>query len=286
MARIITTPIFIVLLAASWNFSFPLLCSSFSTQSPIVSRKSLLGSDEQQTTSNLIFPGGGIFFYWQAGVISYLREKNYPLAQDQIKFTGASAGALCATLTAANVDFEFATKLALDKSREAGIWDRPLGLYGIWGPIIDTWLDELLPDDKEVLDQVNNKVNILVTRVPSFQKAKISQFESKRDLIKANMASVHIPFFLNGKITTDFRSAPHIDGSFLTKPEDYHLGDKSLILDWQVDPFLRDRNLGDAVQALSEDGIWDLVERGRNYAVQMEKDGAFDHIFSSPLTTS
>jgi len=83
------------------------------------------------------------------------------LAGDQIKFTGASAGALCATLTAADVDFEFATKLALEKSREAGIWDRPLGLYGIWGPIIDTWMDEILPDDKEVLEAVNDKVNIL-----------------------------------------------------------------------------------------------------------------------------
>ena len=281
MSRLITTSIFVAALA----IASPLItvCSSFSTQSPI-SRNSNVGSDTSAATSNIIFPGGGIFFYWQAGVVSYLREKNYPLGNDQIKFTGASAGALCATLTAANVDFEFATKLALDKSREAGIWDRPLGLYGIWGPIIDTWLDELLPDDEEVLGMVNDKVNILVTRVPTFQKDKICQFESKRDLIKANMASVHIPLFLNGKITTDFRNAPHIDGSFLTKPEDYHIGDKSLILDWQTDPYLRDRNLGDAVKALSEDGIWDLVERGRKYAVQMEKNGDFDSIFPIPLT--
>jgi len=271
------TPIFGYI---AWSIVVLPLCASFSIQTPVTSPDAIPKSGittGTSSSSNLIFPGGGIFFYWQAGVINYLREKGYPLSGDHVKFTGASAGALCATLTAAEVDFEFATKLALQKSREEGIWDRPLGLYGIWGPIIDTWMDEILPDDEEVLKSVNDKVNILVTKVPTFQVAKISQFESKRDLINCNMASVHIPLFLNGKFTTDFRKGAHIDGSFLSKPEDYNSGgDRSLILDWQADPFLRDRNLGDAVKALSEDGIWDLVDRGRKYAVKMEKDGDFD----------
>ncbi len=220
-------------------------------------------------TKKIIFPGGGIFFYWQAGAVTYLREKGYPINDPRIHFTGASAGALCATLTACNVDFEDATSLALKKAREEGVWDRPLGLFGIWGNIIDEWLEELLPgndlDQHEVLLPLVNdggKLSILATEVPSFQKKKISDFKSKRDLIDANMASVHIPFFLDGKAATQFRLQPYIDGSFLANMDEYRQdSSRSIILDWKSDPLLKDRKLGDAVAVISEEGIWDLLER-------------------------
>ncbi len=227
------------------------------------------------STKNIVFPGGGIFFYWQAGVITYLREQNYPILRRDIIFTGASAGALCATLAAADVDFEKATALALDQAREAQIWDRKLGLYGIWGPIIDEWLEELLPDEKILLDSVNDKLSLLVTEIPSFQKRKISQFYSKRDVIDACLASVHIPLFMDTRLTRDFRNVPHIDGSFLAESSDYHMDNRSVYLDWTADPLLSDRSLGDAVTALNEDGIWNLLESGRKYAVKMEKEGKF-----------
>lgn len=95
------------------------------------------------------------------------------------------------------------------------------------------------------------------------------------------MASVHIPFFLDGKLTTDYRSKPHIDGSFLSKPEDYHNNNNNnniITLDWTEDPILNDRTLADAVTALSKDGIWDLLERGRTYASFMEERGDFDSL--------
>lgn len=106
-------------------------------------------------TPYLLFPGGGIFFYWQAGVVTYLREKGYKL--DDIRLGGASAGALTATLTATDVDFYQATELALSLAKDAGVWDRKGGLQGIWGPMIDAWLDELLPDD--AVEKVNNRVS-------------------------------------------------------------------------------------------------------------------------------
>lgn len=230
----------------------------------------------QRPTKSIVFPGGGIFFYWQAGVLTYLREQNYPILNDNVEFIGASAGSLCATLSATNVNFETATALALDKAREAEVWDRPMGLYGIWGAMIDEWLNELLPNDPQILDDVNGKVSLLVTEIPSFKVRKISQFESKRDLIDGCLASVHIPLFLNGKLTTDFRQQPHIDGSFLAKLSDYEMNEKSVVIDWQADPLLRDKSLGDAVSALSEEGIWDLLESGRKYAVNMERDGCFE----------
>lgn len=227
----------------------------------------------------IIFPGGGIFFYWQAGVITHLREQSYALDNQQIRLTGASAGAICATLTALDISFEDATRLALAKAREAGVWDRPLGLYGIWGNLIGEWLEELIIDDDKLLSRVNEKVSLLVTEVPSFQTKKLSRFASKQDLIGANMASIHIPLFLDGKIATPFRGLAHIDGSFLAQTGDYCCDEEqnnSVTLNWGADPYLSNRNLGDAVTALNEEGIWDLVDRGRKYAIQMEKRGDFD----------
>lgn len=232
--------------------------------------------------TQLIYPGGGIFFYWQAGVITYLREAGYDLSSENLHHIGASAGALCATLTATKVDIEKATSLALEKAEQSGVWDRPLGLMGVWGQIIETWLDELITDKDFMNLSDGEKLALLVTKMPSFQKEKISKFENKGDLIRANMASVHIPFFLDGKLTTDFRSKPHIDGSFLSNMKEFSSPDtENIILDWKSDPYLANRNLGDAVTALSSDGIWDLFERGRKYAMEMEKRGAFHSLAKS-----
>jgi len=38
-------------------------------------------------------------------------------------------------------------------SDDNNIWERPLGLQGVWGSIIYDWLDELLPDDADLLVQ-------------------------------------------------------------------------------------------------------------------------------------
>ena len=103
--------------------------------------------------SELILPGGGIYFYWQAGAITYIRDK-YDLSHS--KMTGASAGALAATLGVSNVDFEEATKVALQLCDDYGVWNRRGGLRGIWGPIIQEWLQILLPDD--VADVAKDKV--------------------------------------------------------------------------------------------------------------------------------
>jgi hypothetical protein len=105
--------------------------------------------------SHLVFPGGGIFFYWQAGVVSYLREQGYDL--DASTMAGASAGALTATLTASDVDFYEATSLALDLAEEEGVWDRRGGLQGVWGPMIERWLEEVLPSN--VVDIVDGRVS-------------------------------------------------------------------------------------------------------------------------------
>jgi hypothetical protein len=143
--------------------------------------------DRTSSSPHIIFPGGGIFFYYQAGLVNYLRENGYDLSN--CSFSGASAGALTATLTATDVDFYSATDLALGMAAKAGVWDRTAGLQGIWGPMIEEWLDTLLPLS---IDSIQDRVTLLVTPVPSFGKAKISQFFDRTDLIHCNMASVHL----------------------------------------------------------------------------------------------
>jgi len=261
-------------------------CASFSWNANTHLAEEKLKS---QCRTDLVFPGGGIFFYWQAGVITYLREQNYNILDDDtIHFTGASAGALCASLTSSGVDFEHATELALNLAEDYGVWDRPLGLQGIWGSMIESWLDELLPENAAEMSQ--GKLSLLITQIPTFKKNKISTFETKSDLIRCNMASVHIPLFLDSKLTTNFRGKPHIDGSFMAQPTDYHqlfipsscssvdaqINKNIIFLDWKKDPILSDRNLADAVAVISKQGIWDLLDRGRSYASSMEKRGDFD----------
>lgn len=52
-----------------------------------------------------------------------------------------------------------AHKLAL----EHGIFERPLGVAGIWGGIIRQWLDDLLPDN--AVELCSGRVRLVVTEV-------------------------------------------------------------------------------------------------------------------------
>jgi predicted acylesterase/phospholipase RssA len=125
-----------------------------------------VGNDDKERT-RIIFPGGGIFFYWQAGAVSHLRERGYDLSETAL--SGASAGALAATLTATNVDFSDATRLALELAEKAGVWDRPQGLQGVWGEMIETWLDELLPENAIGMVE-RNRVRTWMSLIIDFSK--------------------------------------------------------------------------------------------------------------------
>lgn len=156
-------------------------------KSPYYEGQATLMGNGESDRSHLALVGGGIFFYWQAGVIEYLREQDYDL--NSCTFSGASAGALTATLAATEVDFYEATDLALKMAADVGVWDRRGGLQGIWGPLIEEWLQTLLPPS---IENIEGRLSLLVTPVPSFGKKKISTFLDKNDLIKCNMASVHL----------------------------------------------------------------------------------------------
>jgi predicted acylesterase/phospholipase RssA len=230
---------------------------------------------ELRAPPHVVFPGGGIFFYWQAGAVTYLRENGYDLGGG-VSFSGASAGALTATLTATGVDFERATDLALHLAAEAGVWDRTGGLQGIWGPMIEQWLDELLPPNALDLVQ-DNRLSLLITEVPSFGKERVQEFRSRDDLIRCCRTSVHIPWFLDGKLYTKFREKRYIDGSFLAQPCHYVPDERqdALVLNYADDPAYQGTGLLDFVEAVNPEGIYNILRDGKRFAKHLEEQGAF-----------
>lgn len=276
----------LLLLSGASNAFGPHRKYSTSSQLPLFSVVGDLMRDPESFNANdnndgntgkphLVFPGGGLFFYWQAGTVTYLREQGYDM--NQITASGASAGALTATLMATNVDFLRATELALQLSDEAGVWDRSGGLQGIWGPMIEEWLDQLLPENAAEI--ANHRLSLLVTTIPSFGKEKVSNFRDKQDLIDCNMASVHLPWFLDGKLTANFRNRPHVDGSFLARAPDYlpqqHRPSSILRVDWNKDPVYQNGEYLDFIKVISKDGIWKILEQGKTHAKIMEEQGRF-----------
>lgn len=120
-----------------------------------------------------------------------------------------------------------------------------------------------------------------MTPVPSFGKSRVSEFVDKDDLIRCNMASVHLPLFLDSRFTSMFREQPHIDGSFLAGTKDYLPEGKEpksvIVLDWQSDPAMEGKAF-EFVSTYSKDAIWDLVDLGKKYAKIMDSRGDFDSL--------
>jgi predicted acylesterase/phospholipase RssA len=286
----VTTAIVLLLLCSS--FCPPVTCFSFQADASLASSSSaenFIGNSndsflqsphqqQQQHRTHLIFPGGGIFFYWQAGVVTYLRDHNYNL--DVCTMTGASAGALTATLTATNVDFYKATDLALAMAKEAGVWDRG-SLQGIWGPLIENWLYELLSDESAVHDASDGRLSLLLTPVPRlFETERICNFHDKDDLIRCNMASVHLPWFLDSKLTQTFRDRPYIDGSFLSRTRDYEKesANTTLVVDYNHAVEYQNQGLLSFVDLVSAEGIYKMLEDGKQHAKSMEEQGMFEKL--------
>eukprot|EP00951_Prasinocladus_malaysianus_P020722 scaffold170088_cov43-Prasinocladus_malaysianus.AAC.1 len=54
---------------------------------------------------------------------------------------------------------------------------RKIGLAGIWGRLILQWLQDLLPEN--AADICRDRVQIMITGVPTFQQSSVDDFESK-----------------------------------------------------------------------------------------------------------
>lgn len=99
-------------------------------------------------------------------------------------------------------------------------------------------------------------------------------------LLSSRLHTLIKPWFLDGKLTSNFRGKPHIDGSFLARPSDYfdfYGADKqppTVILDFKRDPLMKERAL-ELVKVVSKQTIWDILERGKTYGKIMDAQGEF-----------
>ncbi len=80
--------------------------------------------------SQFSWAGSGLYFFWQLGAMKYLSEQ-YDLTA--VPMTGASGGSLAAVLGACGVPADRVLQRAYELSLEYDIWERPMGLAGVWG---------------------------------------------------------------------------------------------------------------------------------------------------------
>ena len=224
--------------------------------------------------ARLLFPGGGIFFWWQAGAITALSRR---IDLSTAPCCGASAGALAATLAACDVDMELALERALALSIEARAFERgPFGLYGIWAGVIRTWLDELLPAD--AARRCDGRVELLVTELPSLRTLAVSDFADREALIDANLASVHVPFFVDGRPTASFRGVACVDGSLRALLQPLPQLTEGCRINHHDDPRMRAkyRHASDFLRLVSPAGVREMMAWGEAYVDGVDAAGGLE----------
>ncbi|MEW5309055.1 MAG: hypothetical protein WDW38_000967 [Sanguina aurantia] len=234
----------------------------------------ILPGDRRATLS---WAGAGIFFFWQLGAMKFLSER-FDLTQ--VPMAGASGGALVSVLAACGVPADRVLQRAYDLSMKYKIWERPMGLMGVWGSLIEEWLNSLLPDD--AADRCRDRVNIVVTQLPSLAQVGITDFKSKADLINVAMASSHIPIFLDMKVARKCRGSYCVDGSF---PDFFYnensdllqLGGDAVVFDYFFDANIPRKGRMDMLEVKTFEEVQHIMQLGYEYAARLQGDGQFDH---------
>lgn len=206
--------------------------------------------------------------------MKYLAE-HYDLTK--VHMTGASGGSLAAVLAACGVPADRVLRRAYELSVEYGVWERPLGLTGVWGGLVERWLDELLPVDAHEL--CRGRVTVVVTTLPDMRQVGISDFRDRRDLIDACMASSHVPLALDMRATRECRGRACIDGSF---PDFFYgncdlltRGGSAVVFDYFEDKELKRQGRMDMLQLTSYEQILERIDCGYRYAERLHEGGAF-----------
>lgn len=238
--------------------------------------KDTYAAEVSKQAPTVSWAGAGIYFFWQLGAMKFLAER-YDLTK--VPMVGASGGALAAVLAGCGVPADLVLQRAYDLSLEHNVWERRLGLLGVWGTIIETWLDELLPDN--AADMCRDRITIVVTTLPNMAQIGISDFTDKHDLINAAMASSHIPMFLDLKFARRCRGKYCIDGSF---PDFFYNdnspllknGGQAVIFDYFQDENLVRTGRMDMLKLRTYEEVKRNMEFGYKYAAKLHSEGRFD----------
>jgi hypothetical protein len=224
----------------------------------------------------LSIAGGGRYFFWYLGVMKYLLEY-FDLTK--VTLIGASAGGLVAVLSVCNVNLDRAVREAYRLSVENDVFTRPAGLAGIWGEIIRAWLDELLPENAQELC-ADGRVKLVVTEALTLRLRYIDEFSDRDDLIAALRCTIHIPWFLDGAATRQYRGKRYIDGSLFdfilgTNSDLINCGGEATVIDYFFDDTLEFDRL-DFVRLSSYEDVKALVKKGYAYAERRDAAGGWN----------
>jgi len=237
----------------------------------------------------VLFNGGGIFFWWQAGFCQFCLEQGFvkDALESDVKVIGTSAGALSAALLASGADFKKAADFAIYQTKRDKIIESKR-LAFVWGGIVEEWLTELLPNESQLLFQ-----NTFITATPAdlfkgVRQDVLSNFQSKEDVVQACMASVHIPYFMDTRPCRKVgKDKWYIDGSFwpfvmgddmfnacAAGPTANQLfpADQILNVDWRNDEVFAAQVREGFTTMISPERVFDMMDAGYAYAASLNKN--------------
>ena len=137
-----------------------------------------------------------------------------------MKIIGSSAREVrLYTLLTLNCNIDEAAEFAIYQAHREKLFENPLGLAGVWGSLVEEWLQTLIGENSDsLIQEQSRRLYIATTPVNIFQRGAetefLTDFTDANDLIRANMASVHIPLFMNKRFFSTYRGSKYIDGSF------------------------------------------------------------------------
>ncbi|XP_022421039.1 patatin-like phospholipase domain-containing protein 2 isoform X1 [Delphinapterus leucas] len=164
----------------------------------------------RETTWNISFAGCGFLGVYHIGVASCLREHASFLVANATHIYGASAGALTATALVTGACLGEAGANIIEVSKEAR--KRFLGpLHPSFNlvKIIRGCLLKTLPADGH--ERASGRLGISLTRVSDGENVIITHFNSKEELIQANVCSTFIPVYC-GLIPPSLQGVRYVDG--------------------------------------------------------------------------
>jgi len=174
----------------------------------IESAKGVVVSEKKEKDQSVRFgfSAGGLLFPFYIGVVKGLTTAGY--MSERTKLAGASAGSLIAACVNSGLSMDTVTELCEELMEDC----RVHGTRGRLGIVLEKFLDDALPEDAHVRCRHRTHVAVSSLSRSSVTPVLVNEFESRDDLIRALMTSCHIPFWLDGRLTSEFRGRTHLDG--------------------------------------------------------------------------
>jgi len=180
------------------------------TNAAIPNHKTILKDPEVPVIS---VSGGGNLMPWYCGAIKAVLEVR---GKEPTVFAAFSSGALASAICLCELNIEHAIKRFVELMDKENVSKRMFGIAFIWGRMVRSWLEEILPENAAEMCEGSLVVHVLECRgirKKGFVMRRVSNFPSRSVLIETLLASCHIPFLLDGRpwttLTTTEGDLPH-----------------------------------------------------------------------------